>query len=123
SRHACVRYDADLTLFSPEGRLYQVEYIMRAVGHYGCPSVGVQGKSCCVVACKRDLPDDLVYPDSVTSIFRITDGIYTAAAGMSGDVRFQVKRARLQALEYKRQYGSPMPSRLLALGLADAAQV
>lgn len=35
----------------------------------------------------------------------------------------QVKRARLQALEYKRQYGSPMPSRLLALAMADAAQV
>lgn len=34
----------------------------------------------------------------------------------------QVKRARLQALEYKRQYGSPMPSRLLALAMADAAQ-
>lgn len=35
----------------------------------------------------------------------------------------QVKRARLQALEYKRQYGSPMPSRLLTLAMADAAQV
>lgn len=35
----------------------------------------------------------------------------------------KVKRARLQALEYKRQYGSPMPSRLLVLAMADAAQV
>ncbi|CAN0442429.1 unnamed protein product, partial [Ectocarpus sp. 8 AP-2014] len=67
--------------------------------------------------------DELVYPDSVTSIFRITDDIYSAATGMTGDVRYQVKRARLQALEYKRQYGSPMPSRLLALAMADAAQV
>lgn len=50
------RYDADLTLFSPEGRLYQVEYVMRGVGHYGCPIVGVHGEGCCVVACKRDLP-------------------------------------------------------------------
>lgn len=54
-----VRYDADLTLFSPEGRLYQVEYVMRAVGHYGCPSVGVHGEGCCVVACKRDVPVSL----------------------------------------------------------------
>lgn len=51
-----LRYDADLTLFSPEGRLYQVEYVMRAVGHYGCPAVGVHGEGCCVVACKRDVP-------------------------------------------------------------------
>lgn len=50
------RYDADLTLFSPEGRLYQVEYVMRAVGNYGCPAVGVHGEGCCVVACKRDVP-------------------------------------------------------------------
>lgn len=50
------RYDADLTLFSPEGKLYQVEYVMRAVGHYGCPAVGVHGDGCCVVACKRDVP-------------------------------------------------------------------
>eukprot|EP00752_Nemacystus_decipiens_P009938 g8862.t1 len=116
-------YDADLTLFSPEGRLYQVEYVMRAVGHYGCPVVGVQGEGCCVVACKRDVLDELVYPDSVSNIFRITDDICSAATGLSGDVRYQVKRARLQALEYKRQYGSPMPSRLLALAMADAAQV
>lgn len=38
-------------------------------------------------------------------------------------VALKVKRARLQALEYKRQYGSPMPSRLLVLAMADAAQV
>lgn len=50
------RYDADLTLFSPDGRLYQVEYVMRAVGRYGCPAVGVQGDGCSVVACKRELP-------------------------------------------------------------------
>lgn len=50
------RYDGDLTLFSPEGRLYQVEYVMKAVGQYGCPAVGVHGDDCCVVACKRDLP-------------------------------------------------------------------
>lgn len=50
------RYDADLTLFSPAGRLYQVEYVMRAVGQYGCPAVGVQGEGCCVVACRKDLP-------------------------------------------------------------------
>ncbi|CBJ48831.1 Proteasome Alpha Subunit family member [Ectocarpus siliculosus] len=123
ARESSKGYDADLTLFSPEGRLYQVEYVMRAVGHYGCPAVGVHGEGCCVVACKRDLPDELVYPDSVTSIFRITDDIYSAATGMTGDVRYQVKRARLQALEYKRQYGSSMPSRLLALAMADAAQV
>eukprot|EP00903_Cladosiphon_okamuranus_P014271 g13255.t1 len=116
-------YDADLTLFSPEGRLYQVEYVMRAVGHYGCPAVGVHGEGCCVVACKRDVPDELVYPGSVSNIFRITDDIYSVATGLSGDVRYQVKRARLQALEYKRQYGSPMPSRLLTLAMADAAQV
>ncbi|CAN0121956.1 unnamed protein product [Ectocarpus sp. 6 AP-2014] len=124
ARESSKGYDADLTLFSPEGRLYQVEYVMRAVGHYGCPAVGVHGEGCCVVACKRDLPASLlVYPDSVTSIFRITDDIYSAATGMTGDVRYQVKRTRLQALEYKRQYGSPMPSRLLALAMADAAQV
>ncbi|CAM9546241.1 unnamed protein product [Pylaiella littoralis] len=117
-------YDADLTLFSPEGRLYQVEYVMRAVGHYGCPVVGVHGEGCCVVACRRDVPDELlVYPDSVSSVFRITDDIYSAATGLSGDVRYQVKRARLQALDYKKQYGSPMPSRLLTLAMADAAQV
>ncbi len=51
-----LRYDADLTLFSPEGKLYQVEYVMKAVGHYGCPAVGVHGDGCCVVACKRDVP-------------------------------------------------------------------
>ncbi|CAM9430957.1 unnamed protein product, partial [Sphacelaria rigidula] len=49
-------YDAELSLFSPEGRLYQVEYVMKAVGQYGCPSVGVQGEGCSVVVCKKNLP-------------------------------------------------------------------
>ncbi|CAM9650482.1 unnamed protein product [Scytosiphon promiscuus] len=123
ARESSRGYDADLTLFSPEGRLYQVEYVMRGVGHYGCLVVGVHGEGCCVVACRRELPDELVYPESVSSIFRVTDDIYAAATGLTGDVRHQVKRARLQALEYKRQYGSPMPSRLLTLAMADAAQV
>ncbi len=42
--------------------------------------------TCCTLVAQ----DDLVYPDSVSSIFRITDGIYNAATGLSGDVRYQV---------------------------------
>lgn len=34
--------------------------------------------------------DELVYPDSVSNIFRITDDVYSAATGLTGDVRYQV---------------------------------
>ncbi|CAM9940390.1 unnamed protein product, partial [Discosporangium mesarthrocarpum] len=116
-------YDQDITLFSPEGRLYQVEYAQKAVDHYGSPCVGVQGSGCCVVATRKNLQDGFVYPESVTNIHRITDDVFCAGSGIVGDVRYQVKKTRKQALDYHRSYGCPIPSSLLALRMADAAQV
>lgn len=50
--------------------------------------------------CSRVEKDGLVYPDSVSSIFRITDDIYSAAIGMTGDARYQVKHTSGQRRHY-----------------------
>ncbi|CAM9624694.1 unnamed protein product, partial [Phaeothamnion confervicola] len=118
------QYDRSLTLFSPEGKLHQVEYAMNAVEHYGKPLVGVQGRDCCVVAMRKGLLDDaLVDSSSVTNVHRVTPRVLFVGSGVAGDVLHQVRRARLEALEFKQQFGHHIPLHLLARKLADAAQL
>ena len=114
-------YDRGHTIFSPDGRLYQVEYARQAVER-GSPAVGVQAAGGVVLAARKRLASPLLDPGSVEKIHQIDDHIAIASAGHAADARQLVDHARLAAQRHRLQYGEPAPIESVTTALADHVQ-
>ncbi|EST06829.1 Proteasome alpha-subunit, N-terminal domain protein [Kalmanozyma brasiliensis GHG001] len=116
-------YDRYLTIFSPDGRLYQVEYAFKAINTAGLTSIAVRGRDCCVVVGQKKIPDKLIDPTSVSNIFALTPEIGCIMTGRTADARAQVQRAKMEAADFKYKYGYAITPDLLAKRLANMNQV
>ncbi|PNW70092.1 hypothetical protein CHLRE_17g705400v5 [Chlamydomonas reinhardtii] len=116
-------YDRHITIFSPEGRLFQVEYAFKAVRTAGVTSIGVRGKDSVVFVTQKKVQDKLIDPTSVTRLFKITKFIGMLVTGLPADTRAIVQQARQQAADFRFKFGYEVPVDYLAKVLADKAQV
>merc|ERR1719248_348741 len=116
-------YDRALTIFSPEGRLYQVDYAFKAVKQSGFTTVGVRGKDSVCFVTQKKRPDKLLDPSSLTHMFRITQHVGLLATGSVADSKSLVVKARKEAADFRFQYGYEIPVDTLSRILADQAQV
>jgi len=115
-------YDRAITIFSPEGRLYQVEYALELVKR-GAPIIGVASKEGVVVAANETLESILEDPEYNRKIFQLDQHVCSAIAGLSSDARVLINQARVYCQSNKLLYDEPVDIESLARRLGDISQV
>jgi proteasome alpha subunit len=115
-------YDRAITIFSPEGRLYQVEYALELVKR-GAPVVGVACPEGVVLAANETPESDLEDPEYFRKIYQLDDHVASAIAGLSSDARVLIDQARVFCQSNKFLYDEPVDIEVLARRLGDLAQV
>ncbi|KVI05854.1 Proteasome, alpha-subunit, N-terminal domain-containing protein [Cynara cardunculus var. scolymus] len=91
-------YDRHITIFSPEGRLFQVEYAFKAVKAAGVTSIGVRGKDSVCVVTQKKVPDKLLDPTSITHLFSVTKFLGLLATGTTDKSQIYTQHAYMRPL-------------------------
>jgi len=112
-------YDRAITIFSPEGRLFQVEYAFEAVKR-GMTALGVKSPEGVVLAVEKRSTMPLV--EGTEKIKRVDEHIGLAFAGLFGDARVLIDQARIYAQSHRIIYGEPIPVELLVKRICDIKQ-
>ena len=114
-------YDRGITIFSPDGRLYQVEYAREAVKR-GTASIGVRTEGGVVLAVDKRIRSDLMERTSVEKIHKADNHIGIASAGHVADARQLIDFARQQAQVNRLRYGEPIGVETLTKEVTDHIQ-
>ncbi|MCX8206177.1 MAG: archaeal proteasome endopeptidase complex subunit alpha [Candidatus Micrarchaeota archaeon] len=115
-------YDRAITVFSPDGRLFQVEYAKEAVKR-GSTALGMVCKDGVVLAANRLVQNDLLQLDSVRKIHIIDDGIIATSSGLAADARRLIDMARVEAQKHRITYSEPINVLELSKRIADTIQI
>jgi proteasome alpha subunit len=114
-------YDRGITIFSPDGRLYQVEYAREAVKR-GSASVGIRTSEGVVLVAERRSRSPLMERDSVEKLHKIDDHVGIASAGHVADARQLIDMARRQAQVNQLRYGESIGVETLTKAVTDHIQ-
>jgi len=114
-------YDRAITVFSPDGRLYQVEYAREAVKR-GTTAVGIKAKDGVVLIVDKRVSSRLLEASSIEKIFKIDEHIGVASSGLVGDARALVDRARVECQINRVSYDEPIEVEALSKKLCDHMQ-
>ncbi|RME53372.1 archaeal proteasome endopeptidase complex subunit alpha [Candidatus Woesearchaeota archaeon] len=120
-QHQMMGYDRAITMFSPDGRLLQVEYAKKTV-RLGNTAIGMVCKDGVLLVTDKRIVDKLVVPEAIEKIFQIDKHIMATAAGILSDARVLIERAQERAQAYKVTYDSPIDTISIVKDLANLKQ-
>jgi len=114
-------YDRAITVFSPDGKLYQVEYATKAA-EFGTSGVGIVYDGGVLLAADKRVNSRLLVSPTLEKLFIIDDHIALIYAGLVGDARALADYARDVAEQYRILYDEPIPVERLAKEIAKIKQ-
>ncbi|MEM4282709.1 MAG: archaeal proteasome endopeptidase complex subunit alpha [Candidatus Woesearchaeota archaeon] len=120
--HAMMGYDRAITMFSPDGRLLQVEYAKKTV-RQGSTAIGLVCKDGILFVADKRIVDKLAIPESVEKISQIDDHIGATAAGILSDARVLIERAQLKAQQHKVTYDTPVDTIAVVKDICSLKQI
>jgi len=114
-------YDRGITVFSPDGRLFQVEYAREAVSR-GTTTLGIKVEDGVALVVDKDVPTELVEPQSIEKIYKIDKKIGIATSGLVADSRILVDYARVSAQVNRVSYNERISVKSLVKKICDYKQ-
>ena len=114
-------YDRAITVFSPDGRLFQVEYAMELVNR-GATILGIQCAEGLVLGSEENV-EVLEEAGYSWKIFRVDDHIGAAIVGLSSDARILIDQARIYAQSNKLTYDEPIDIEVVTKRICDIQQM
>jgi len=114
-------YDRAITVFSPDGRLFQVEYAREAVKR-GTTTVGLKYDQGVILMIDKRISSRLIEPSSIEKIFKIDEHIGCATSGLVADARVLVDRAQVEAQIHKISYNEMTTVENLVKRICDYKQ-
>lgn len=115
-------YDRSATMFSPDGRLYQVEYASKIVSQ-GTLGVALVYNNGILFGTDKKVTSRLILPDSIEKLFKLDDHVAAVSAGLVGDARRLVQAARQKAQEHMMYYNQPIHVESLAKEVSSLKQL
>lgn len=115
-------YDRSITMFSPDGRLLQVEYAKKTVKQ-GSTTIGIVCKDGVVLLSDKRIGSKLMVADAIEKMFRIDDHIGATAAGLIADARVLVDRSQLRAQQHAVTYDTRIDVLSIVKEICDMKQM
>jgi len=113
-------YDRGVNTFSPEGRLFQVEYAIEAI-KMGSTAIGIQTSEGVILAVEKRITSTLLEPKSIEKILEIDSHIGCAMSGLNADARTMIDHARVQAQNHTFVYDEPIKVESITQAICDLA--
>ncbi len=115
-------YDRAITVFSPDGRLFQVEYAKEAVKR-GATAIGICAKDSVVFVASKAIHSKLIVASSLKKIFEVDEHVAVTASGLIADARRLVETARVEAQRHRITYNEPASVETIAKSVGDLLQI
>jgi|ETNmetMinimDraft_2_1059921.scaffolds.fasta_scaffold90529_1 proteasome alpha subunit len=121
TQHQMMGYDRSSIMFSPDGRLLQVEYAKKTV-RQGTSALGIVCKDGVLLMADKRVSEKLIIPKSLEKIYKVDEHIGATASGMLSDGRVLIEKAQLVAQQHRVTYDDTIGILNLVKDICDMKQ-